>query len=135
MGVHESQSLFWECRVARGVAFARRWQPRFAEALGADPWQRDRHGSVHGFWRALNPLSPGWGLACSLIGGGRPEGPFCLAATPEPRFAGPAGVHVEHQGGRHRLHPPGTEGLGEGVKALGAKPARPAVVELLHQGA
>jgi carboxypeptidase Taq len=24
MGVHESQSLFWECRVARSEAFARR---------------------------------------------------------------------------------------------------------------
>jgi carboxypeptidase Taq len=59
MGVHESQSLFWECRVARGEAFARRWQPRFAEVLGSDPWELDRRGSVHGFWRALNPLSPG----------------------------------------------------------------------------
>jgi len=55
MGVHESQSLFWECRVARGHAFADRWQPRFCRALGgADPW-----GGGFGFWRALNPLRPG----------------------------------------------------------------------------
>ncbi|QPN64264.1 carboxypeptidase M32 [Synechococcus sp. CBW1004] len=54
MGVHESQSLFWECRVARSRAFAERWHPRFCEGLPADPW-----GGAHGFWRALNPLSPG----------------------------------------------------------------------------
>ncbi|MFM7235776.1 MAG: carboxypeptidase M32 [Cyanobium sp.] len=54
MGVHESQSLFWECRVARSQAFAQRWHPRFCEGLGSDPW-----GSAHGFWRALNPLRPG----------------------------------------------------------------------------
>jgi carboxypeptidase Taq len=54
MGVHESQSLFWECRVARGQAFAACWQPRFVQALGADPW-----GGAHGFWRGLNPLQPG----------------------------------------------------------------------------
>jgi carboxypeptidase Taq len=54
MGVHESQSLFWECRVARGRAFAERWHPRFAAGLGADPW-----GGADGFWRALNPLRPG----------------------------------------------------------------------------
>lgn len=54
MGVHESQSLFWECRVARGHAFAQRWHPRFCSGLGADPW-----GGVSGFWRALNPLRPG----------------------------------------------------------------------------
>jgi carboxypeptidase Taq len=54
MGVHESQSLFWECRVARGQAFAARWQPRFMQAFGADPW-----GGAHGFWRGLNPLQPG----------------------------------------------------------------------------
>lgn len=54
MGVHESQSLFWECRVARGRAFAERWHPRFAAGLGADPW-----GGAAGFWRALNPLRPG----------------------------------------------------------------------------
>jgi carboxypeptidase Taq len=54
MAVHESQSLFWECRVARGRAFAERWHPRFVAGLGADPW-----GGVEGFWRALNPLRAG----------------------------------------------------------------------------
>ena len=54
MGVHESQSLFRECRVARGRAFAERWHPRFAAGLGADPW-----GDAQGLWRALNPLRPG----------------------------------------------------------------------------
>ncbi|MEB3352381.1 MAG: carboxypeptidase M32 [Cyanobacteriota bacterium] len=54
MGVHESQSLFWECRVARSRAFADRWHPRFCRALGADPWDGPGH-----FWRALNPLRPG----------------------------------------------------------------------------
>lgn len=54
MGVHESQSLFWECRVARSRAFAERWHPRFCSSLGSDPWS----GAL-GFWRALNPLRPG----------------------------------------------------------------------------
>lgn len=54
MGVHESQSLFWECRVARSRAFAERWHPRFKAGLGADPW-----GGATGFWRALNPLRAG----------------------------------------------------------------------------
>ena len=54
MGVHESQSLFWECRVARSRAFAERWHSRFCAGLGSDPW----HGAL-GFWRALNPLRPG----------------------------------------------------------------------------
>jgi len=54
MGVHESQSLFWECRVARGPSFAARWHSRFAGALGNDPW-----GTPHAFWRALNPMRPG----------------------------------------------------------------------------
>jgi carboxypeptidase Taq len=58
MGVHESQSLFWECRVARSRAFAERWQPRFCSGLAggaaSDPW-----GGAFGFWRALNPLKPG----------------------------------------------------------------------------
>ena len=54
MGVHESQSLFWECRVARGRAFAARWQPRFVASAGGDPW-----GGVDGFWRGLNPMRPG----------------------------------------------------------------------------
>jgi len=58
MGVHESQSLFWECRVARSRAFAERWHLRFCTGLGggsaSDPW-----GGSFGFWRALNPLRPG----------------------------------------------------------------------------
>jgi len=54
MGVHESQSLFWECRVARSRAFAERWHPHFCSGLGTDPW-----GGAFGFWRALNPLRPG----------------------------------------------------------------------------
>jgi carboxypeptidase Taq len=54
MGVHESQSLFWECRVARSQAFAERWHPPFQAGLGADPW-----GGARGFWRSLNPLAPG----------------------------------------------------------------------------
>jgi len=54
MGVHESQSLFWECRVGRSRAFAGRWHGRFASGLEADPW-----GGAPGFWRALNPLKPG----------------------------------------------------------------------------
>jgi carboxypeptidase Taq len=54
MGVHESQSLFWECRVARSRAFAERWHRRFCSALGSDPWS-----GATGFWRALNPLRPG----------------------------------------------------------------------------
>ena len=54
MAVHESQSLFWECRVARSRAFAERWHPRFCVGLGGDPW-----GRAFGFWRHLNPLRPG----------------------------------------------------------------------------
>jgi carboxypeptidase Taq len=54
MGVHESQSLFWECRVARSRTFAERWHPRFSAGLEGDPWN-----GAFGFWRALNPLKPG----------------------------------------------------------------------------
>ncbi|MBM5801315.1 MAG: carboxypeptidase M32 [Cyanobacteria bacterium K_DeepCast_35m_m2_023] len=54
MGVHESQALFWECRIARSEAFSKRWHPRFAAALGSDPW----NGSF-GLWRAFNPVKPG----------------------------------------------------------------------------
>jgi carboxypeptidase Taq len=54
MGVHESQSLLWECRVARSRAFAERWYPRFCAGLDCDPW-----ANPLGFWRALNPLQPG----------------------------------------------------------------------------
>ncbi len=55
MGVHESQSLFWECRVARSQVFAERWHPKFCQALKQDPW-----GSANQFWRALNPMRPGF---------------------------------------------------------------------------
>ena len=54
MGVHESQSLFWECRVGRSHAFAAHWHPRVCAGLAADPWD-----GAFGFWRALNPLTPG----------------------------------------------------------------------------
>jgi len=54
MGVHESQSLFWECRVARSQAFAARWYPRFRNTLEPDPW-----GTPHDFWQGLNPMRPG----------------------------------------------------------------------------
>ncbi|MCT0212990.1 MULTISPECIES: carboxypeptidase M32 [unclassified Synechococcus] len=64
MGVHESQSLFWECRVGRGEAFARRWQPRFRQAIER---QTARNAGQSGaqwqdpaaFWRELNPRRPG----------------------------------------------------------------------------
>jgi carboxypeptidase Taq len=58
MGVHESQSLFWECRVARSRAFAERWHPRFCTGLGGGS-ASDPRGGGFGFWRALNPLKPG----------------------------------------------------------------------------
>ncbi|MGC6482255.1 MAG: carboxypeptidase M32 [Synechococcus sp.] len=52
MAVHESQSLFWENRVARSAPFAERW------------WQRFRHegapiASAAMLWRAMNPVAPG----------------------------------------------------------------------------
>ena len=52
MGVHESQSLFWENRVARSLAFSQKFWPNFANA-GA-PIK-----SPYDLWRAMNPLSPG----------------------------------------------------------------------------
>jgi carboxypeptidase Taq len=54
MAVHESQSLFHENRLARSQAFARRWHPRFAQALGRDVW-----GDADAFWRDLNPIRAG----------------------------------------------------------------------------
>jgi len=54
MGVHESQSLFFECRLARSAAFAERWYPRFSAALGRDPW-----GDGRRFWRGINPMRAG----------------------------------------------------------------------------
>ncbi|WP_320667285.1 carboxypeptidase M32 [Prochlorococcus sp. MIT 1307] len=52
MAVHESQSLFWENRVARSSSFAERFWPHFAKEgaplkCGVDLWQ------------AMNPLTPG----------------------------------------------------------------------------
>ena len=54
MGVHESQSLFYENRLGRSAAMAKRWQPRFAAALGRDVW-----GDARAFWRDLNPIRAG----------------------------------------------------------------------------
>ena len=52
MAVHESQSLFWENRVARSQPFAEAWWRRFAEA-GA-PFK----GGLD-LWKAMNPMAPG----------------------------------------------------------------------------
>ncbi len=52
MGLHESQSLFWENRVARSKSFADRWWHRFADA-GAPV------ASSCDLWRLMNPLIPG----------------------------------------------------------------------------
>ncbi len=54
MAIHESQSLFYENRLARSEAIAKRWHPRFASALGRDYW-----GSPRAFWRDLNRIEPG----------------------------------------------------------------------------
>ena len=52
MAVHESQSLFWENRVARSEPFAQRWWQRFqAEGAAVD--------SAADLWRAMNPIAPG----------------------------------------------------------------------------
>ncbi len=52
MGVHESQSLFWENRVARSRSFSEYFWHHFANA-GAPL------NSGLDLWRAMNPLSPG----------------------------------------------------------------------------
>ena len=52
MAVHESQSLFWENRVARSQPFAQQWWPDF-EAAGAPL------PSADALWSAMNPLAPG----------------------------------------------------------------------------
>ncbi|QNI68202.1 carboxypeptidase M32 [Synechococcus sp. BMK-MC-1] len=52
MAVHESQSLFWENRVARSQPFAEHWWPRFA-AAGAPI------ANAIDLWRAMNPMAPG----------------------------------------------------------------------------
>jgi carboxypeptidase Taq len=66
MGVHESQSLFWECRVGRSQAFAQRLEPSIAAAWslanpggGANPGSPSPWRNSQGFWRCLNPLEPG----------------------------------------------------------------------------
>lgn len=52
MAVHESQSLFWENRVARSLPFAEHWWQRFA-GEGA-PLK-----SAQEFWHAMNPMAAG----------------------------------------------------------------------------
>jgi len=52
MAVHESQSLFWENRIARSRPFCKRWWPHFASA-GAPLHSADQ------LWLAMNPLTPG----------------------------------------------------------------------------
>ncbi len=52
MAVHESQSLFWENRVARSKPFADRFWKSFAE-VGA-PFH-----CGNDLWKAMNPLTPG----------------------------------------------------------------------------
>ena len=52
MAVHESQSLFWENRVARSRAFSARFWINFAR-VGAPI------NSGLDLWKALNPMSPG----------------------------------------------------------------------------
>ena len=52
MGVHESQSLFWENRVARSSAFSERFWPNFARYGAPIKCSGD-------LWRAMNPMSPG----------------------------------------------------------------------------
>ncbi len=52
MGLHESQSLFWENRVARSGAFSERFWPNFAQ-YGV-PLK-----SPSDLWRFMNPLAPG----------------------------------------------------------------------------
>ncbi len=52
MGVHESQSLFWENRVARSKEFADRWWKRFKK-VGA-PIESSKE-----LWKLMNPLTPG----------------------------------------------------------------------------
>ncbi|WP_320676417.1 carboxypeptidase M32 [Prochlorococcus sp. MIT 1300] len=52
MGVHESQSLFWENRVARSQGFSERWWTKFANFHAPI-------NSAADFWRLINPLTPG----------------------------------------------------------------------------
>ncbi len=52
MAVHESQSLFWENRVARSKEFSERWWRRFSGA-GAPV------NSASELWHLINPVTPG----------------------------------------------------------------------------
>ena len=52
MAVHESQSLFWENRIARSFPFAEQWWQRFAEANAP-------FSSPEDMWAAMNPMAPG----------------------------------------------------------------------------
>ena len=52
MAVHESQSLFWENRVARSQPFSERWWQPFATAGAPVTSSRD-------LWQAMNPMAPG----------------------------------------------------------------------------
>ena len=52
MAVHESQSLFWENRIARSQSFAELWWRRFVEAGAPFTGPRD-------LWQAMNPMAPG----------------------------------------------------------------------------
>ena len=52
MAVHESQSLFWENRVARSQPFAELWWERFAAAGAPLKTPAD-------LWKAMNPMAPG----------------------------------------------------------------------------
>ena len=52
MAVHESQSLFWENRVARSYAFSQRFWPHFKK-VGAPI------NSGNELWFYMNPMSPG----------------------------------------------------------------------------
>ncbi len=52
MAVHESQSLFWENRVARSLAFSDRFWPNFSKAGAPIKCGKD-------LWLQMNPLQPG----------------------------------------------------------------------------
>ena len=52
MAVHESQSLFWENRVARSRAFAQQWWQGFRDAGAPLSGPED-------LWAAMNPMAPG----------------------------------------------------------------------------
>ena len=52
MGLHESQSLFWENRIARSFPFSERFWSYFADKGAPFSCPED-------LWHAMNPLSPG----------------------------------------------------------------------------